>query len=103
MRNEEQKQLQGRCFSQTRRYERQSDKLLGNDLFTVAKMSRPAIIFRGKEMERYLPETFQWSRNISILVVHMIIQTSIVVVRQKLIQKIHIETIQEVIRAMSRT
>ena len=54
-----------------------------NDLFTVTNGNGPTIIVGGKEMERYLPETFQWLRNISTLMTRMAIQISIVAIRQE--------------------
>ena len=48
-------------------------------------------------METYLPETFHSLRNISTLVIHMTIQTSVVVVLQRWIQKTGTKTIEEVL------
>ena len=57
----------------------------------------------GKEMKRYLPETFQWLKNINTLVTQVTIQISIVAIRQEWIRKIHIRIIEKVIRIVSRT
>ena len=53
------------------------------DLFSVIKVNGQQSLLRGKEMERYLPETFQWLRNIRTLVIRMTIQILIVAVLQK--------------------
>ena len=70
-----------------------------NDLFTIAKVNGPTIIIKRKKDEKVFARNISMVRNISTLVIRMTIQISIVAE----LQKMHIQTIEEIMRTVSIT
>ena len=68
-------------------------------MFTIAKVNGPTIIIKRKKDGKVFARNISMVRNISTFVVRMTIQRSIVAV----LQKMHIQAIEEIIRTVSIT